>query len=682
MKYWAIATLCFALGACSNSGGSSSSDDTSDTGGGTPTVFTVTATAGTGGSISPASRSVNDGDTTTFTLTPDAGFSIDSVSGCSGSLSGNIYTTGAITANCAVTASFSNSVVTTGDRVVYIANDQSMSDTDGLYIVDTDGANPARLNPDLVAGGNVAEFVWSGDGTSIIYLADQDTDGRMELYSVLPDGSGVTKLNAALLDGAGVSDFSLSPTGDEIAYLAQQDTNGTTELYTVSIDGTNNVKVNDTLVSGGNVTDFMWSPDGVQLLYVSDLETNESFELYAVNLDGSNHQNVNVDLNAGEDLIDYRWSPLGGYISYQVIDRSDSSVTDLARNKTLYTFNATDNTNVAVIPASLIADVKWSDDDSHIMSAGVDGVTGLDLVNGAYGLIQVNGADGGALVSLTAGLPSSEDPHQFDFIAGSDDVVVLSDTGSFNSTMFYVLSSVDGSIIDMEPAGGSGGAFVAGTPNGDTSVPQAFYDALNYTPFTYSTDGRYVVINDFALSIYDTQTDALLELAAFNSTSSYYSKWIEADDTILYFSDDGSFEPVTFERAFIDPLIVDPTGAVIADIDQLLGGDDSVARGVNPMLLGDNNIAFERFPTAQRPLVTLGTDGLNLAVLSEETATEIIDYQLTSDGNNVIYSQGCNGTTPCNQSALYSVDLDGANRLQINPNIFTSTGIKAFAVQP
>ncbi len=34
------------------------------------------------------------------------GHSIDSVSGCNGSLSGNTYTTGAITADCTVTASF------------------------------------------------------------------------------------------------------------------------------------------------------------------------------------------------------------------------------------------------------------------------------------------------------------------------------------------------------------------------------------------------------------------------------------------------------------------------------------------------------------------------------------------------------------------------------------------------
>lgn len=68
-------------------------------------LFTVTATAGSGGSIS-AAQTVADGDTTTFTITPNAGYHIATVSGCGGSLSGTTYTTGAITSNCTVNATF------------------------------------------------------------------------------------------------------------------------------------------------------------------------------------------------------------------------------------------------------------------------------------------------------------------------------------------------------------------------------------------------------------------------------------------------------------------------------------------------------------------------------------------------------------------------------------------------
>ena len=68
--------------------------------------YTVSTSAGTGGTISPSSRSVNYGGNTTFTVSPNSGYHTNSVTGCSGSLSGSTYTTGAITGNCTVTATF------------------------------------------------------------------------------------------------------------------------------------------------------------------------------------------------------------------------------------------------------------------------------------------------------------------------------------------------------------------------------------------------------------------------------------------------------------------------------------------------------------------------------------------------------------------------------------------------
>src|SRR3989344_4272861 len=69
-------------------------------------TYTISATAGSGGTISPASRSVNYGSNTTFTVTPNAGYTA-SATGCGGSLSGTTYTTGAITGACTVSATFS-----------------------------------------------------------------------------------------------------------------------------------------------------------------------------------------------------------------------------------------------------------------------------------------------------------------------------------------------------------------------------------------------------------------------------------------------------------------------------------------------------------------------------------------------------------------------------------------------
>jgi len=73
-----------------------------------PVTHTVTPSAGANGSIDPSTpQTVNDGATTSFTITPDAHYEIADVTGCGGSLDGDTYTTGAITADCTVNATFS-----------------------------------------------------------------------------------------------------------------------------------------------------------------------------------------------------------------------------------------------------------------------------------------------------------------------------------------------------------------------------------------------------------------------------------------------------------------------------------------------------------------------------------------------------------------------------------------------
>ncbi|HET8899706.1 MAG TPA: choice-of-anchor D domain-containing protein [Rhodanobacteraceae bacterium] len=70
-------------------------------------TFAVTATVNGGhGTVLPASVAATSGQVVQFTLSPDNGYRIGSVSGCGGSLSGNVWTTAPITAACAVDVQF------------------------------------------------------------------------------------------------------------------------------------------------------------------------------------------------------------------------------------------------------------------------------------------------------------------------------------------------------------------------------------------------------------------------------------------------------------------------------------------------------------------------------------------------------------------------------------------------
>jgi len=69
--------------------------------------YTVSTNVTSGsGRFSPTSQTVTSGNSTSFNLIPNSGYSVGSASGCNGYLSGNTFTTGNITSNCTVNASF------------------------------------------------------------------------------------------------------------------------------------------------------------------------------------------------------------------------------------------------------------------------------------------------------------------------------------------------------------------------------------------------------------------------------------------------------------------------------------------------------------------------------------------------------------------------------------------------
>ncbi|MBT82004.1 MAG: hypothetical protein CL587_16625 [Alteromonadaceae bacterium] len=98
-----LVALSLSLAACGG-GGSDSSDNTPSTP--APASYTVEVTTSAGGSASVTSRAVTEGNTLAITFTADSGYTLTGVEGCDGTLEGNTYTTGAITAGCTVNGEF------------------------------------------------------------------------------------------------------------------------------------------------------------------------------------------------------------------------------------------------------------------------------------------------------------------------------------------------------------------------------------------------------------------------------------------------------------------------------------------------------------------------------------------------------------------------------------------------
>jgi hypothetical protein len=122
--------------------------------------YTVSTQASAGGSISPSSTQVQLGQSNTFTVTPDAGFGIASVTGCGGSLIGNAYTTSLITAKCTISASFTPLPAASFSASGFAVGSPAPAGTQivvGIRLTNPDGSDPSNVAVNYTLPSGVSE---------------------------------------------------------------------------------------------------------------------------------------------------------------------------------------------------------------------------------------------------------------------------------------------------------------------------------------------------------------------------------------------------------------------------------------------------------------------------------------------------------------------------------------------
>lgn len=269
-----------------------------------------------------------------------------------------------------------------GSRVAYVTSVQAGGVFE-LFSVRPDGTDLVKLNPDLVAGGDVTRFEWSPDGNRVTYVADQRVDEVVELFSVRPDGTDPVKLNPDPVAGGDVKNgFEWSPNGSRVAYLADQRVDEVIELFSVRPDGTDLVKLNPDLVAGGDVRGFEWSPDSSRVAYQADQDVDNVLELFSAAADATGSVKLNVPLSAGRvaasgSRFEFAWSPDGGRVAYTA-DEEVFGVTLVH----IVNPDGTERVSVptsgsglsGVFPASLI----WAPDASRLAFRRVGGQGGFE----------------------------------------------------------------------------------------------------------------------------------------------------------------------------------------------------------------------------------------------------------------------------------------------------------------
>ena len=177
--------------------------------------YTVTATAGTGGTISPANALVSSGSTTTFTVIPNTGYSINTVSGCGGTLSGSTYTTGPITGACTVTASFTQNQYTvstssgTGGTITPASRLVSHGSTTAFAIIPTTGYS---INTVSGCGGTLSGSTYTtGPITGACTVTASFTQNQYSVSTSSGTGGTITPASRLVSHGSTTA-FTIIPT--------------------------------------------------------------------------------------------------------------------------------------------------------------------------------------------------------------------------------------------------------------------------------------------------------------------------------------------------------------------------------------------------------------------------------------------------------------------------------------
>jgi Tol biopolymer transport system component len=192
-----------------------------------------------------------------------------------------------------------------------------------LYSVPVSGSMPVKLNPPLVAGGDVREFSIAPDSSRVVYIADQAVDERNELYSVPIAGGAATLLNGALVTGGDVTDLRIDGDAGRVVYRADAQSNDVFDLYSVPIESGGNTKLNPALTTGGDVSSFDLDRTGDRVVYGADQDTNDLIELYSVPISGGMSLKLNPPL--AESVLTFRIAPSAAYVMFTAVEAGASA---------------------------------------------------------------------------------------------------------------------------------------------------------------------------------------------------------------------------------------------------------------------------------------------------------------------------------------------------------------------
>lgn len=165
----------------------------------TITQYTASASQVSGGKLTPASQKVDSGKRASFSVQADAGFVLENISGCGGSLTELTYTTAAMIADCAITPAFiSNAENAIRHQDHTLASAIELIDFSTTELAKVDAARKAKITQLYQGVGSSISWHPTHDSITFSSFMPENT------FTLLPsnvDGSGASAVRGLVMAG-------------------------------------------------------------------------------------------------------------------------------------------------------------------------------------------------------------------------------------------------------------------------------------------------------------------------------------------------------------------------------------------------------------------------------------------------------------------------------------------------
>ena len=245
----------------------------------------------------------------------------------------------------------------------------------GIAILACGSSSETIVEPEPEFAQKLSNFLPTTQG---VLFAAEVSSGRFELFYADVSSGALTGISDEFSPNRGLKSVALSPDGSLVGYRADKNFDGVDELYVNALNGRSEVMLVDelpttTLDSLANGSgqlieriNWQWSPDSSRIIFQSDLDNTGAPQIYSIAIDGTDLVSISGSLIPQCFSTEcWKASPDGSYITFLSETGNGGSV-----NQNIYLSPTLGGSqirlNQLLSSDSRIKDWQWSADNTSV----------------------------------------------------------------------------------------------------------------------------------------------------------------------------------------------------------------------------------------------------------------------------------------------------------------------------